>query len=131
MWGRFHRRYRQTVRRTSDVADADPGCLDVLGEGVAVAVVVIVVVAAAIFVGIPLLVAVVDLVIVVLLALLGLVARVVLRRPWTVEARAEDGTALDWRVAGWRASGERITEVEQLLAAGVEPAAQAQATERT
>lgn len=121
VWGRFHRRFRQTVRRAGDVGDADPGCLGVIEEGVVVVLVILVVLAVAVFVLVPMLVAVVDIVIVALLAVLGLVGRVVFRRPWTVEARAGDGASLLWRVVGWRASGEHVARVAELLAAGVTP----------
>jgi len=119
LWGRFHRRFRQTVRRAGDVADADPGCLEVVGEGIVAAIAIIVFVLVLIFVAVPLLVAIVDIVILLLLALLGVLARVVLRRPWLVEARANDGTALEWKVVGWRASGEWRREMAELLQAGV------------
>lgn len=109
------------MRRAGDVADADAGCLDVIGEGVVAAIAILLVVLLAIFVVVPLLVAVVDVAIVVLLALLSLVGRVLLRRPWTVEARSPDGPRLLWRVVGWRASGEQVANVAQLLASGAVP----------
>ena len=121
VWGRFHRRFRQTVKRTSDVADADPGCLDLLGEGLVAAIAVVLAVIVLIFVLIPLLVAVVDVVIVLLLALLGVAGRILLRRPWTVEARADDGAVLVWRVVGWRASGEQVDRAAEHITAGAVP----------
>ncbi len=92
----------------------------IIGEGVAVTI-FIVVVLAAVFVGIPLLVAVIDLALIVIVALLGALTRVVFRRPWIVEARADDGSIATWRVVGWRASGERVAEVEGLIRSGVVP----------
>ena len=121
VWGRFHRRFRQTLRRTGDLADVDPGCSLDLGEGIVVVVLVILFLLLAVFVAIPLLVALLDLLLVVLLAIAGVVARVAFRRPWTVEATAGDGTRLRWRVVGWRASGVRRGEVAQLLGAGIVP----------
>jgi hypothetical protein len=119
LWGRMHRRFRQAVRRAGNIADADPGCLEVLGEGIAVAAAVIVIVVFAVFVGLPVLFALLDLIVVLLLALLGVLARVLFRRPWVVEARANDGAMSSWRVVGWTASRERCTEIAQLLAAGI------------
>jgi hypothetical protein len=121
-WQRFHRRFRQTVRR-ADLADVgDAGCLVDVGEGLVVGILVVLAVLLAAFVVLPLVVALVELVGLLLLLALAVPARVVLRRPWTVEARAGDGGLLRWRVSGWRASGERCAEVAQLLASGVVPA---------
>lgn len=76
---------------------------------------------ALVYVVVPLLVALVDLLILILVALLGALTRVLFRRPWTVEARAADGTTQHWRVTGWRASHERCIEIAQRLQAGIEP----------
>lgn len=125
--GRFRRRIKGTVTRGRNIAEGgdalDVGCLalDDLFVGLAVAIVAIAVVLLAIFVVVPLLVAIIDVVLLALLALLGLVARIVFRRPWTVEARADDGTSHRWKVVGWRASQERCDEVAGLLAAGITP----------
>ncbi len=121
LWGRFRRRVARTFRRTGSVVDADPGCLDVFGEGVVVVLTVVVVVLVALFVVLPLLVAVFDLALVLLVAVAGVVARFVFRRPWTVEAVADDGTSYAWRVVGWRASGEQVARVAECIAAGVPP----------
>jgi hypothetical protein len=118
-----YRRFRQALRRAGNITEADPGCLEILGEGIGVAIAVVVVVAFLIFVAIPVVFALLDLVIVLLLALLGILARIVFRRPWVVEARADDGAISTWRVVGWTASRERCTEIAQLLAAGVTPPA--------
>jgi hypothetical protein len=122
LWGRFHKRYRKVVERTGDVADVDPGgCLDVVGEGIVAAIGVIVVVLVLIFIAIPLLVAIVDVVIVIGIALLGIGARIVLRRPWVVEASAGGGLTVRWRVVGWKASGERVDEIAKQIAVGTTP----------
>jgi hypothetical protein len=107
------------MRRAGDVGD--PGCLDVIGEGVAAAIAILVIVLVLVFVLLPLLVAVIDIFIVAVLALLGLTGRIVFGRPWTVEATATDGSRLRWRVKGWRASHERVGEVAELLRAGITP----------
>lgn len=119
LWGRIHRRFRQSFRHLPDVGDGNGGCLAMLGEGLAVAVSGLAIVTLLLFVAVPLLVAVVDVVVVVVVLVLGGLARVLFRRPWVVEARANDGTTSSWRVVGWTASGERCTEIAQLLAAGV------------
>jgi hypothetical protein len=121
VWARFHRRFRQAMRRAGDAADADPGCLEVFGEGVVAGALILIGLLLLIFVLLPLLFAVVDLIIVVLLALLSVAGRVLLRRPWTVEATSADGLAATWKVVGWRASDDKIREVAANLAAGIEP----------
>lgn len=121
LWTRFSRRLRQTLRRAEDGADLDPGCAAEIGEGIVAAVAVILFALALFYVVIPLLVAIFDLLILLVLALLGALARVLFRRPWTVEARADDGTTLTWRVIGWRATHERCVQAAQRLQAGIEP----------
>jgi hypothetical protein len=87
----------------------DGGWLDAVDDGVAVVVAVlvallVVVVAAAAFwwVVLPLLAIVVDATVVIVLFVLGVVARVVFRRPWTVEARSSRGERFTRKVVGWR-----------------------------
>jgi hypothetical protein len=50
-----------------------------------------------------------------------LAARIIFGRPWTIEARADDGTIYTWRVTGWRASTTRQTEIRRQLATGHVP----------
>ena len=73
LWGRFHRRYRQTVSAWGRASDVDPGCLDVLGEGLVVALAILVGVLLLVFVVSPLLLALIDLPLVIGLAIGGLV----------------------------------------------------------
>ena len=112
---RFHRRYRQWSRH-GDVVD--PGCGDFALEGLVAGIIVIVAVLVLVLVALPLVLAVVDLFIVIVLALLGVVGRVVLRRPWIVQARSREGTVVEWPVVGWRASGARVEEVARQLESG-------------
>ena len=121
LWGRFRRRLRRTFDRVADGADLDPGCGELLGEGIAVALVVIAVALLLFFVVIPVLVAIVDVLILLLLAGAGALSRILFRRPWTVEATADDGSVLRWRIVGWRASGERCAQVARRLEAGLDP----------
>lgn len=130
LFGRFRRRVKRMRKRAEGWADGidvlPDGCVDLddLLIGVAVIVAVIVLV---LFV-IPLLVSLIDLVIVLILALLSVVARIVFRRPWIIEARADDGTVRTWKVVGWRASRDRRDEIAQLLSAGVAPPDEISAT---
>jgi hypothetical protein len=64
-----------------------------------------------------------ELVLLFLLLSSGIVGRVLLRRPWTVEAvnldRPERSTAFG--VKGWRRSGQAIEELRRAIAAGQTP----------
>jgi hypothetical protein len=120
-WRRFRRQYRRAFDRVGDVADADPGCLEVFGEGLLVGLAIILGVLFLVFVAIPLVFAVLDLLVVLLLTAGGIVVRVLFRRPWTIEATSADGGVLRWQVKGWRASGARRDEIAGLLAAGIVP----------
>jgi hypothetical protein len=86
-----------------------------------VGIVLLVVVIVALVVVLPLLVAVVDVVVLLLLAVGSTVARVVFRRPWIVEARADDGRTGTWKVVGWKASGKRLDAVADGIERGVMP----------
>ena len=119
LWRRFRTRTRKVGRRTRDLGDLpDPGCAGDALEGLVLVVVVVVVVVFLLLVGIPFLIALGELLILVLLALGGVVGRVLFRRPWTVDAVAPDGTHHVWAVVGWRASGAARQHVADRVAAG-------------
>jgi hypothetical protein len=59
--------------------------------------------------------------VVLLLLFVGLVAHLVFRRPWEVEASC-DQQRLTWLAGGWRRSQRRITEVQASLRSGRVPA---------
>lgn len=114
-------------RKLGDHADGivEWGCLvDELGLVIGAALLVLAVVLVLLFgVVVPVLLALVDVVGVLLIAGLGLLARVALGRPWTIEARADGtGAVRTWKVVGWRASRERLDEIGRQLAAGLDPA---------
>ncbi|HKY14491.1 MAG TPA: hypothetical protein VJM33_06165 [Microthrixaceae bacterium] len=122
LWGRFHRRFRAAFRRMSDLdPGVDPGCSVDVGEGFLVVIVVVVVVLLAIYIGFPLIIALVEVVGLIVLLIGGVVARVVFRRPWLVDAHGPDGLHLTWPVVGWRASGRRRDEIVAELEAGAIP----------
>lgn len=96
-----------------------------LDEGFAVVVAVVValvavIVAAAAFwwVVLPLLAVVVDAAIVVILFVAGFVARVVFRRPWTVQATSSRGDRLTRQVVGWRHALRQRDEMVSALRNG-------------
>jgi hypothetical protein len=123
---RFVLRARRTSRSTrdhADVADLLDGA-DLLDDvpGVVVGIVLFLLLALFVFVGIPVLVALGELAFLLLLTLGGLVARVLFRRPWTVDAVSPDGRRYAWPVVGWRASGDvRRRVADQVRATGDAP----------
>jgi len=94
--------------------------LPVVGVIFMVLALIIFAIAAVIFV-IPALVFVVELLLIVALVGLGLLGRVLLLRPWTVEAREQGADfAYEWKTRGWRASGDlRQSVARQLEATGM------------
>jgi hypothetical protein len=65
---------------------------------------------------------VVELLLVWVLVVVGALARVVLRRPWTVAAvNLATGERHSWKVVGWRASGIVVGRAAEALVAGVPP----------
>lgn len=62
-----------------------------------------------------------DIALILLVAAAGVVARVLFRRPWVVEAHEEGrvGERREWLVIGWRASGRVIEEVAVALESGL------------
>jgi len=65
----------------------------------------------------------VELILAGLLVVAGAGARVVLRRPWLIQATTEDPTyrSVRWRAASFRESRQMIREVRSRIAAGWEP----------
>ena len=91
-----------------DLLDDELGCLAAIGLGV----VTVVVGGLAFFFVLPALLFLGELLLVIAAIGLGGVARVVFRRPWTVEARvAGTNEGREWKVTGWRASGELVDTV--------------------
>jgi hypothetical protein len=123
IWGRFHRRVLD--RRRSDLSDiADPGCAVDLGESIAVVLVIIAFIVFMVLVGIPFLIALGELLLLVVLALGGAAGRVLLRRPWTVDAMGPDGSHHRWSVVGWRRSGAaRELVADRIITTGAVPTA--------
>ncbi len=128
LWARFSRRFGRRSRKVrewdglgdvaSGFAEGGDGLGGVLaGIGLVIAVLVLLVVL------LPLVLAFVEVLVLTVLGLLAVGARILLRRPWTVEAVADDGSILSWRVVGWRASGDHVRLVVRQLRRGLPPGA--------
>lgn len=119
VWERANRRFRHRRKAEGalDAADA-AGCLFDPLEGLAIFFGVIVVLGVLVFFVLPMIFVLVDLVFVLVLAVIGVIARILFRRPWTVEACCTDGTVVRSKVVGWRASGRRCDELAEQVKAG-------------
>lgn len=111
-------------RRTAELADIpDPGCAADIGEAIAVFLIALAVIVFMVFVGLPFLIALGELLVVLLLAVGGAAGRILFRRPWTVDAVGPDGDHHRWHVVGWRRSGTaRRFVAERLATTGTVPA---------
>jgi hypothetical protein len=69
----------------------------------------------------PLLLLVLDVVVVVVLLIVGIVSRVLFRRPWIVEATGPGGTRVGTDVVGWRAALRSRDEIADRLRLGWAP----------
>jgi len=93
---------------------------DITPSAVAVGLAIALVAALLFVVVLPLVALVVELVLLLIVFVAGLMARVVLRRPWQIVAKTSGPPPenLSWQVVGWRASGRAISEIEGSLEAG-------------
>jgi hypothetical protein len=69
--------------------------------------------------GWPLVLVLLDLVWLLLVLTLGLLGRVLLRRPWRVEALGPRAVRHEWRVVGFRAAGRQRDDVVRRLQGGL------------
>jgi hypothetical protein len=126
--------WRRIRSGTSGGGDAAWWALDVGNDflaGIAIALVVLVLVGVFVFLVIPLIVFTLELLVVLLVVALAALGRVLLGRPWTVEARSGDDVRT-YAVKGWRASAEKVDEVATSLERGAlaTPSATAATTAR-
>ena len=61
----------------------------------------------------------IELSIVIIVALVGLISRVIFRRPWIVFAKSGDQT-IEYPVVGYLNSGQRIDELKEALSSGAQ-----------
>jgi hypothetical protein len=124
------RRFGWSWRRRGDIASASFSSLggsspDLLGADLGASLLFVAAAVAVVVVLIPILFFGVELVVGGALLAAGIISRVVLRRPWVIEARSSDpltpGRVLEWEARGWRQSSRLIDEVARDLAAGRDP----------
>ena len=113
-WRSARRRASFDIIDGADVADAgrDLPIVGVIFAGITIALLVL---GLFVFV-VPALVFLLELVLTLLLGGLGVVGRVLFRRPWTIEGRRRGADhVFEWKVVGWRASGELLDSVAEQL----------------
>lgn len=97
-----------------------PGGIDEVGIALAIAAVVLLVVATLTF-GAPVLLLGLDLAWFVVMLVAGSISRFVLRRPWSVEAIAADGTQREWKIKGYRDAGRLRDSLAGEFSRGLDP----------
>ncbi len=120
---------RSRLKRHLDrLGDGDSGWLDIIDlpdfgsdlGGVAIVIGLIVVFIVLALIGLPLVLVGIDLIWLVLVLVFGVFGRVVLRRPWRVEARSGDERR-QWFVQGYRAAGAHRDEIARQFRHGQNP----------
>ena len=95
--------------------------LTLLDEGfggfLAVLLLIVTIAVAFLFV-LPAFIFLIEVVIVALLVLGAILLRVVFRQPWLVDAVADDGTHMTWKVVGYRRSRRVVGEIGSLIRIG-------------
>ena len=98
---------------------ADPfALLDDSMSGFVMVLLVIVAVVIAILLALPAFIFLVELVILVVIAVVAVLVRVMFRQPWLIDAVADDGTHLAWKVVGYLKSRRVVDEIAGQLRAG-------------
>lgn len=100
-----------------DIPDVFGGLDDGFGGFVALVFVLVAIVVAILFV-LPLFIFLIELLIVALLVVGAILLRVVFRQPWLVDAVADDGTHMTWKVVGYRTSRRVVGEIGSLISKG-------------
>ena len=111
---------KKRKRRWYEAFDiGDPFALldDSIGGFVLVLVVIVAVIIGILF-ALPAFIFLVELLIIVIVAVGTVLARVLLRQPWIVDALADDGRHLTWKVVGYLRSRRVVEEIAGQLRAG-------------
>jgi hypothetical protein len=105
-----------------DLLDLDVPVISGVLAAVAIAVAVVALVVLAVTFVFPAVILLIEVVLLALIAGVGLAARILFRRPWTVEAmNTRTGELHVWNVVGWRSSSGLIGRVADALTRGDSP----------
>ena len=118
---RMRRRTNGIAPRAGDSLDATSGLADLFDHGIFFAIGLVAAALLLALVVVPVLIAVLDIIVVVGAALVGIVARGFGWHPWVIDAVADDGSTRHWGISGGRASREQVRTVAAALQAGVSP----------
>lgn len=106
----------------ADLLDLDVPVIGGVLAAVATAVVIVALVVLAVTFVFPAVILLIEVVLLALIAGVGLAARILFRRPWTVEAmNTGTGELHVWNVVGWRSSGDLVDRVADALTRGDSP----------
>jgi hypothetical protein len=120
-WSRLSRRSRRSTKHAETVGDVSLFSAFVVDDFAVVVRWVVIVVVATLLIVVSAFAAVVEIALLALLLLIGILSRILLDRPWTIEATPDEGPALRWQATGWRASSERLNQIATLLESGITP----------
>lgn len=111
-------RLKQRTKRSLDALDIPD--FDIDAEAIAIVLVLVVALVVALLFGWPIFLIGIDLAWLLLVAIFGTIGRVVLRRPWRVEAVSTD-VRHDWFVPGFRAAGRLRDDLADQYRHGADP----------
>jgi hypothetical protein len=120
-WSRLNRRSRRSTKHAETVGDVSLFSAFVVDDFAVVVRWVVIVVVATLLIVVSAFAAVVEIALLAILLLIGILTRILLDRPWTIEATPDEGEALKWQATGWRASTERLDQIATLLESGITP----------
>lgn len=120
-WERARRRGRRSTEGASTAGDVSLFSALLIQDGAVLLRWVVIAVVATVLLFMTTFLLVVELAILALLVLAAIGSRVLLKRPWTVEAVSAAGDRLTWNVVGWRASVARRDAVVEMIRAGITP----------
>ena len=120
-WGRLRRRSRRSTKHADTAGDVSMVSAFLVDDFAVVVRWVVIVVVATVLIVVSAFAAVVEIGLLVLLVLIGILSRVLLDRPWTIEATPDEGEPLTWQASGWRSSAERLHQIATLLESGITP----------
>lgn len=114
---RLHEWRKRRPSADSGAADG-AGCLADLAFESLVGAAILVVVVVLVLWGVPLLLALVDVVLVLIAVVAGALGRLLFRRPWVIEAKSEVGDRVVRHAVGWRGSTDAMDELAAEIAHG-------------
>jgi hypothetical protein len=120
-WERARRRTKRSTDGATTAGDVSLVSALLIQDGAVLLRWAIIAVVAVVLLFVTTFLLAVELAVLALVVLMGVTSRILLRKPWTVEAVSDTGDRLTWTAVGWRASTARRDEIAGLLRAGITP----------